>query len=155
MIAWSTATISDAAADARAEAETEAYAYAAATASAAAEAYGDAAFAASAAACCAASAASAMSWGAVAKDRLTAAKDTAPSLQPFWPHGTNPLAQEWQSATAALKNAGPERAVWIDWDERCLQGAPQDWDGLLTDIAVINSADWNKSPKHIADIIER
>ncbi len=44
-------------------------------------------------------------------------------------------------------------AFWIDWYEKCLAGAPQDWEGLLTDIAVIPSDEWDKGPEHIAELI--
>lgn len=42
---------------------------------------------------------------------------------------------------------------WIDWYEKCLAGAPQDWEGLLTDIALIPSEDWGKGPEHVAELI--
>ncbi len=121
--------IKDAAADA-------ADAYAAAGDAAGAAAYPDAA-----------------AWRAVDGDCRALGNGSTLHLRPLSPNRTNPLAQQWTSAAESLTEAGPEWTFWIDWYEKCLAGAPQDWQGLLTDIALIPTDDWDKGPKHIAELI--
>ena len=92
-------------------------------------------------------------WRALDGDCQALADGNSLRLRPLWPDGNNPLEHAWQEAVSGLTKAGPERAFWIDWYEKCLAGAPQDWEGLLADIALLPSEDWDKGPKHIAELI--
>ncbi|MGY6410892.1 MAG: hypothetical protein ACXIUV_07710 [Alkalilacustris sp.] len=92
-------------------------------------------------------------WAAVERDCHAINVEMPLHHTPLWPDGTNPLAEVWRSAAKALTEAGPEWAFWIDWYEKCLKGTPQDWQGILTDIALIPPDDWDKGPKHIAGLI--
>jgi hypothetical protein len=93
-------------------------------------------------------------WRAVAIDIGFVTKGELLHRRLLWPDRTNPLDWHWHKAAEALTEAGPEWAFWIDWYEKCLAGTPQDWEGLLTDIALIPSEDWDKGPEHIAKLID-
>lgn len=93
-------------------------------------------------------------WSTVSGDCRALSIGEALHRRSLWPDAVNPISKQWQSAAKALVETGPEWIFWIDWYEKCLAGAPQDWEGLLTDIALIPSEDWEKGPKHIARLIE-
>lgn len=78
--------------------------------------------------------------------------------QPLWYKTMPPaIAAEWQSARDWLV-AHSGHGFFIRWYEALLEGRPltDDWDShwaLLTDIALIDSADWGRGAERIDDLI--
>ncbi len=72
---------------------------------------------------------------------------------PLWPD-ESPIARLWELSRDRLRSEGQRWSFWIEWYEKILKGEPQDWSGLLTDIALIPPEDWEKGPDHIASLIE-
>ena len=80
---------------------------------------------------------------------------------PLWT-GENPVEEMWESvrlshtprafgtrkfgeSTFGTVTGGPW-AFWIDWYEKVLSGAPQDWDLLL---AIVDQVDWDGAPEEV------
>ncbi|MEM8572022.1 MAG: hypothetical protein AAGG56_14120 [Pseudomonadota bacterium] len=112
-----------------------------------------AAFAAEFSADTTATAAGAEVWEVVRSDCVALAEGTSLERAPLWPDG-NPLQEDWDRAKKELESAGPEWDFWIDWYEKVLAGAPQDWQGLLTDVALIPPEDWDQGSAHVGRIIK-
>lgn len=93
-------------------------------------------------------------WEVVRSDCGALAELQSLERAPLWPDD-NPLEKDWDAAKRVLEGAGPEWGFWIDWYEKVLAGAPQDWQGLLTDVALIPPKDWDQGPAHVHGIIEK
>jgi len=91
-------------------------------------------------------------WKAVQDDCV--ALDSGRSLErmPLW-SGPNPLQGDWERMRDALEAGGQGWGFWIDWYEKALAGAPQDWAGLLTEIALLPAEDWDKGADHVNALI--
>ena len=89
-------------------------------------------------------------WRAVVADATALAEGAEVQGRPLWPR-TDPLNSIWKSLRGRL-GSDPKWAFWIDWYDRALEGRPQDRD-LLTEVALIPSADWEMGAAHVDALI--
>lgn len=95
-------------------------------------------------------------WRSIRSDCIALEDGTAVETLPLW--SQNPLAGHWDDVRDRLAASGEGWRFWVSWYEKTLGGKPQEWD-VLTDIALLPSADWEKGADHInaliAEIAER
>ncbi|CUX82437.1 hypothetical protein [Roseibaca calidilacus] len=60
----------------------------------------------------------------------------------------------WNSGKSKILAQGEGWRFWVEWYENTLYGRPQDYD-LLTKIALIDPADWDKGADHVNALIQR
>lgn len=71
----------------------------------------------------------------------------------LWPN-KNPLADVWRDIRNKLLAQGEGWRFWVDWYDNALLGRPQDIP-LLTKIARIDAADWDKGSVHVNALIQQ
>ncbi|MBN8292613.1 hypothetical protein JI664_11625 [Rhodobacter sp. NTK016B] len=69
----------------------------------------------------------------------------------LWPE-ENPFESQWSEIRDTLSDQGPGWHFWLDWYDKALKGEAQDWD-LLTKIALIDDADWDKPEAEVNALI--
>ncbi|WP_296641497.1 hypothetical protein [Roseinatronobacter sp.] len=60
----------------------------------------------------------------------------------------------WNSGKSKILAQGEGWRFWVEWYENALYGRPQDY-ALLTKIALIDPADWDKGADHVNALIQR
>ncbi len=103
----------------------------------------DAAFAANAAANAAAA------WKMIRADcTALATGDVRLDQTPLW-SGANPVSENWVQTRETLPEGWD---FWRDWYQNALDGVKPNWD-MLTEIALIEPADWDKGADHVNGVI--
>lgn len=71
---------------------------------------------------------------------------------PLWP-GENPFRGHWARAREVLLADEADWTFWVCWYDKALTGAPQDWAGLLTEVALIKPREWEKGAEYLNALI--
>jgi hypothetical protein len=66
----------------------------------------------------------------------------------------DPFNQLWDVSRSGLLVLSEGWRFWVEWYENALDGRPQDYD-LLTKVALIDPADWDKGADHVNAMIQR
>jgi hypothetical protein len=72
---------------------------------------------------------------------------------PLWPF-PHPRARAWGNHREEMLALGPEWRFWAEWYDNSFHGHLQDWD-LLTKVALIDSAAWDKGTDHVNALIQK
>lgn len=91
-------------------------------------------------------------WSAVRADCVVWEARRSLECIPLWSVGSS-LVDLWRGIREDVLARGPDWAFWVDWYEKALKGEPQDWGGLLTDIALIPREEWDKGADHVNALI--
>ncbi len=67
---------------------------------------------------------------------------------PLW-SGANPVSENWVQTRETLPEGWD---FWRDWYQNALDGVKPNWD-MLTEIALIEPADWDKGADHVNGVI--
>ena len=91
-------------------------------------------------------------WTEIRTDCAALEADESLISQPLWANSNIPFANVWQATRQDWSTRGPGWRFWIDWYEDALAGRMPNRD-LLTKVALIDPADWDKGIEHVNGLI--
>ena len=99
--------------------------------------------------------ASAAYWREVNADCTALMAGEPLDRKPLRSEENNTFTVLWSNTREKLLAQGPEWQFWVDWYDKTWAGAAQDWQGLLTKVALIDGAVWGQGPAAVAAEIAR
>jgi hypothetical protein len=91
-------------------------------------------------------------WRFIQLDCAALEAGTRLENSPLW-STHNPLAEHWAAVREHILAQDEGWSFWVDWYDKALTGQPQDWTGLLTEVALIPTEDWEKGAEHLNALI--
>lgn len=93
-------------------------------------------------------------WQEVSADCVALTSGQPLDRRPLWSEGGAMFTTLWAEIREKVLGQGPEWQFWVDWYDRALTGAAQDWD-LLKAVALIPDAVWQAGAEAVAREIEK